>query len=669
MSYTRLGAHYADTAPTPAPADIELIQRKTAVSAGAVTSLAVTLDAAATAGNLLIIRCSNRYTTEPIVLPAGFTDRVPSVGGNAALIIADKVAAGGETTLTITMTTARHCVMEVTEWSGIDTTSPFDSGKADLNTSSTTLQMDTGATPTTLRPDSLVLAAVFTAGTNGTLAAKVDGFARDSNLMSTGDSTANRSGLITSHLIATTVGAYRTTEEWTTNARFAQGVVIAYRGAAGADVVGPAWLNCGGITKTGVKVATRLNGSGTARIAYSTSADLSSPSYTASQALTSALPGIFTLSGLTAGTRYYYAVEVDGTIRGGIMVGTFKTAPAVDASSFFAAWAGCAETGSTHRVFDRLVAANPDLFFHLGDRHYADITTNNVALYRTAMEAAVTAGGQAELGRAVPINYVFDDHDFGGNVSSENSPGKPAAQQVFREYVPTHTLPVSDGIYRSMVYGRVRFITTDNRSFQTSTSVADTSAKTRLGATQKQWFKDECLAAKAAGQAICWVNSVPWIGPTFTPDDAWWSYDTERQELAAFFAANDLDGRLFIISSDAHAVQFDNGTNNAWGGFPVLHAGALDRSGLSKGGPYSEGSSPGNDRYGTLAFTDTGTDTITVIARGYAAGAQIQTVTFDLDLTTTGTSAVDIGDSAIDAVYLGSQAVTSLRLGATEVFA
>jgi hypothetical protein len=41
-------------------------------------------------------------------------------------------------------------------------------------------------------------------------------------------------------------------------------------------------------------------------------------------------------------------------------------------------------------------------------------------------------------------------------------------------------------------------------------------------------------------------------------------------------------------------------------GFPVFHAGALDRRGSVKGGPYSEGTFPGGGQFGLLEVTDDG---------------------------------------------------------------
>ncbi|MFW2334417.1 hypothetical protein, partial [Ilumatobacter sp.] len=78
---------------------------------------------------------------------------------------------------------------------------------------------------------------------------------------------------------------------------------------------------------------------------------------------------------------------------------------------------------------------------------------------------------------------------------------------------------------------------------------------------------------------------------------------------------------LVMVSGDAHMVAIDDGTNSAYasdggGGFPVLHAAALDRPGSVKGGPYSEGAFPGPGQYGKIEITDDGGATIGVRLSG-----------------------------------------------------
>ena len=69
---------------------------------------------------------------------------------------------------------------------------------------------------------------------------------------------------------------------------------------------------------------------------------------------------------------------------------------------------------------------------------------------------------------------------------------------------------------------------------------------------------------------------------------------------------------LLMLSGDAHMVAIDDGTHNTYGagepGFVVFHAGALDRRGSVKGGPYSEGAFPGGGQFGFVEISDDGSD-------------------------------------------------------------
>lgn len=69
--------------------------------------------------------------------------------------------------------------------------------------------------------------------------------------------------------------------------------------------------------------------------------------------------------------------------------------------------------------------------------------------------------------------------------------------------------------------------------------------------------------------------------------------------------------RVIMLAGDAHMVALDDGSHSDYsgtgrGGFPVLHAAALDRHGGLKGGPYSAGAFPGSGQYGTMTVRDDG---------------------------------------------------------------
>ena len=330
--------------------------------------------------------------------------------------------------------------------------------------------------------------------------------------------------------------------------------------------------------------------------------------YTASEATNNRVVSIV-MHGLKLDTPYYYGVESEGVVDL-TKIGRFHT-PVAQPLSFTFAFGSCAQTGSTHPVFDTIRDESPLFLMHMGDLHYENIVLPDPALYRAAYDLVLASPEQAALYRSTPLAYMWDDHDYGPNNSDATSPGRLAARLTYQQYVPHYPLPAGSGdvpIHQAFSIGRVRFIVTDSRSERTPYLDPDTPAKTMLGDEQKAWFKQELLDAKGVYPVIVWVNTLPWIGTT--GDDGWYVYTNERKELANFIAAHQIEG-VFMISGDAHMLAIDDGTNSDYAtgggaGFPVMHAAALDQTPSVKGGPYSEGAFPGPGQFALMTITDTG---------------------------------------------------------------
>jgi hypothetical protein len=130
-----------------------------------------------------------------------------------------------------------------------------------------------------------------------------------------------------------------------------------------------------------------------------------------------------------------------------------------------------------------------------------------------------------------------------------------------------------------------------------------------LGEEQLHWLLGELATAGEYGLVV-WVNPDPWIAPDEPGRDDWGGYAAERRTIGDALVAAGVDN-LVMVSGDAHMVALDDGTNSDYstsggGGFPVLHAGALDRPGNVKGGPYSDGAYPGGGQFGLIRITDDG---------------------------------------------------------------
>jgi phosphodiesterase/alkaline phosphatase D-like protein len=376
------------------------------------------------------------------------------------------------------------------------------------------------------------------------------------------------------------------------------------------------WVWSGALTATSARVVAALadEPDGEVRLAYAAGAEPTSTAATALGAASAADGRVvgFDVTGLQPGTEYRYAVMVDGTPDASRGRGRLRT-PAEGAQSFTFAFASCARLGSNARTFETVLATDPLFFVHLGDFFYADIARDDLSAFRRSYDRQLTTAAQAALFRAVPVAYVWDDHDYGPNDADRTSPSRAAAWAAYRSFVPHYPLPLGSDegpVAQAFTIGRVRFLVTDLRSERDPKADPDGPGKTMMGPAQLAWFERELLAANGRYPLIVWVSSVPWIDRSASPGDDWGAYADERQHIADLVAANGVQG-LVMLAGDAHMVAADDGTNSDFStsggaGFPVLHGSPLDQRWRAKGGPYSEGVHLTTGQFGLVRVTDDG---------------------------------------------------------------
>ncbi|MET9411267.1 alkaline phosphatase D family protein [Streptomyces sp. NPDC002935] len=344
----------------------------------------------------------------------------------------------------------------------------------------------------------------------------------------------------------------------------------------------------------------------------------------------------FTVTGLTPNTRYWYVVDA-----GGLNVsykGTFKTHPGLigePASYLFGAAGDAGLTGdgydgyitsavSNSPVFDTMTAQSRAedwaWFSHLGDLHYRNITTNDVTLFRAAYDDNFNynlgfnpGARQGTFLRGQAITYIWDDHDFGGNNSDRTVASRPAAQQVYRECVPSYPLADAAGIYQSWQVGRVLYVATDSRSFRDPNSNPVTPTKTMLGTAQKTWLEN--LLTTSSAEALVWQSSSRWVGGT----DTWQDFPYERAEMVQMFGDTGWLDRMLFMTADMHSVSISTGPNNPYGRFPMFMFAGMDAGAWATGTEYDLGSIAGRRQYGTMRVQDNG-HTIALTGTGYHDG-------------------------------------------------
>lgn len=369
------------------------------------------------------------------------------------------------------------------------------------------------------------------------------------------------------------------------------------------------WVWSGAITPTGATVTTRLADDDlddvSLVVSRATEPDIALPA-----AVSVADEGLVraTITDLEPNTEYRYLFEVGGELDTG-RIGRFRTLPQ-GPSSFSIAFGSCARTGSNGAVFDAIQATDPAVVIIDGDLHYADIAQNDGQAFRQILDYTLARPAQAALWQNYPVVYVWDDHDYGGQDATSSS--RPAAMESYRQYVPHYPLASSvSSIFQAFSIGRVRILLTDTRSSRQAADDDDNGSATMLGPKQKEWLKNELLEAGRTHELIIWVNPVPWISALSEEGDDWSAHSVERRELADHIDENGLASRLLMLSGDAHMTAIDDGTNSGYAtsggvGFPVFHAGALDRPGKVKGGPYSHGNFPAGGQFGLVEIDDDG---------------------------------------------------------------
>lgn len=366
-----------------------------------------------------------------------------------------------------------------------------------------------------------------------------------------------------------------------------------------------------------------------ARLGVSTSAAMTSPTYFGPVSPGSLDIAKVAATGLSADTDYWYAIEEDSVLDTA-NVGTVHTFPTAGSqASYRVAVSSCAgpsssihltEVGiSNSPAFDHIRDTDPLLFVHEGDMHYKNITANDVTLYREAFDAIWAASHQASLYKSCSLAYIPDDHDTGGNdTSGTTSASRPAGAQVYRERVPSYTIPAGPDapVYQSWEIGRVLFIFSDTRWARSADSAPDNSSKTMLGATQKSWMAG--ILASSTAEALVWLNPTPWMG---LATDTWAGFTTERAELRDLFVSTGWMDRMVIVNGDNHSNGMDTGGGNqikTGATCPVWMWGSIDSPSSGSSTQYDMGpTSPGTDRYGTIDVVDDDGLTLSLIGTGY----------------------------------------------------
>lgn len=641
------------------PATRQVVISKPAAST---LSATVTLTSVPTAGNLLVVAVGGDKNIGAPNMP-GWTIAYSLPSTSVSQFLAYKVAVGNETTLDVAWTTSTTggntiVVTELYTEEGVGTWQVLTQSTSITN-ETVQSSRSTGTTAVTTFPG---LAFAF-ASVDSTDAMN---YLNDTESWTNGfymfqrnnDSSSARATLTSALKQVPTGSAVESTYSFTPSISGDQLTtsLIVFGRVGNAPAAGTTtWLWSGGVTATTVEVSAKVTAGKSARLKISTTSNLlTSPVY-------SALTPIYgkfvrtSATGLTAGTTYYYGVEIDGVLDTAT-VGKFKTAPAAAASFKFAVGSCLNNVDSV--AMSHIQARTPDFLVHMGDFHYYDETSRAVGPHRTAIDAIMALPNFKAALQNMATVYRWSDHDSGGAGTNKLSNGLNGSNINFRERVPSYSLtPSQRGVYHTFVYGRARFIAIDERMFSDTWQTAESASKTKLGAVQKQWLKDTISAATE--KVIFIVGETTWIGSAGA-DDNWTAFTTERTELASFFSAS--GKRIVYMAGDAHSLSADTGTNSP-GSVPVIQAAPFYNTAAQKGGgTYTYGPIPATgsstvQQYGMVEVTDDGVTDPTIVFRGYDS-ANAEVITMTLTPTPTGhfVTLHGPGGSLVSAQVLGLHA-------------
>lgn len=214
------------------------VQRKAKAALAASTSIGAAEGwAAPTAGNLLVASANSDATVT--MTTAGFTAGPSVVDGNGAYMWY-KVAAGTESTITVTPSASANTVLTVAEYSGL-TATPFDAQNSST-IAGTGGAVTTAAAVTATAAGDLIVAAALLHGYSGAVPASPawsNSFVNQLTADTGGLTTNNCCTFYAELLTAGAAGSYSTSASWTNNAGDRQHIILAFKASAGAPAARP----------------------------------------------------------------------------------------------------------------------------------------------------------------------------------------------------------------------------------------------------------------------------------------------------------------------------------------------------------------------------------------------------------------------------------------------
>lgn len=222
----------------------------------------------------------------------------------------------------------------------------------------------------------------------------------------------------------------------------------------------------GATTHNSTKYKARVDKVGaTLQIEYSTASDLSGSTTSTGVSIANSNDriGEEEITGLSANTKYYYSLVVDGERKHSSPFPFFKTFPTAGADADVKILFGsCMDSPTEGTIFPAMGAEEPHLLIHLGDLHYTDNTglTQQITGYRSVFASDFLT----DVIQKMAWVHTWDDHDYADNNSSGDEPGKANSLATWKQYICSHDLEnATNGLWRSFTVGNAEIFLLDTR--------------------------------------------------------------------------------------------------------------------------------------------------------------------------------------------------------------
>lgn len=259
--------------------------------------------------------------------------------------------------------------------------------------------------------------------------------------------------------------------------------------------------------------------------------------------------------------------------------------PALDrtASLTRLAFGSCNHQERHQTIWQRIAAAEPQLFLMLGDNVYGDFRYGGDAEMRSfeyAYRLLASHPNFAAFASRIPILATWDDHDYGPNDSGGSFAFRERSEDLFESFWRSDAeVRGRPGVYQSVTAGpagrRLQIILLDTRFFRSDLAQSPyrdprpplgdyartvASDATMLGTAQWRWLANE-LAEPADLRLV--VSSIQVLTDAHN-FEKWGNVPAERERL--YRALGDRNGGgIVILSGDRHSGALYRDTPAALG--------------------------------------------------------------------------------------------------------